>query len=175
MTQQINITVGSGDTEEQVILAGIPSDIWDRFKAKAALQFPSQGELGWAAYLSEVIVAAGGEGDVRSYFMTKVPGEYADAVAAHLAQVSLTWEQFHAYMLRSAIVPGQLRMTNFRGSEKMGMLICLGLDPNVFGKVQEQTGQTFEVVMATILASAQAGQLQMGPGTVYLEPVKSDG
>jgi hypothetical protein len=172
MTQQINITVGEGDTSEVVTLNGIPADMWTRFKEHAALQFPSSGELGWAQYLSEVIAAAGGGDEMLSYFMTKVPVKYGQALADHLSQVSLTWPEFHALLLRTAVMDHQLRLSTFRDSGHTGVFIMMGINPEWFTKVEEAAGKGFEAVMATILFSAGNGSLVFGPDSKFLEPAK---
>lgn len=172
-TQTINISAGD-ETPEVVNLAGIPLDIWERFKANAERQFPKDGDLAWAAYLSEVIVAAGGgDGETVSYFMTKVPTAYALEIQNQLSQVGMTWTQFHAYLLRAAsFAPNNLRLANFSQSGHTGVFIALGVDPQTFLNVEEQTGTGFERVMATVLATAQAGLLQFPADMKFIETIK---
>lgn len=176
MTQTINITAGEGDTADTVVLNGIPAEIWAKFKEHAQRQFPANGELAWAAFLSEVIVAAGGgDGETVSYFMTKVPWTNAQKMADLLANVSLTWEQFHAYLLRAvAVSDTNVRLLNFTNTNKSGTVIALGIDPLVFENIQQATGKTPEIVLATVLASAANGALSFGPDTQWIEPVKTD-
>lgn len=171
MSQTINIAVG--DQGEVVTLSGIPADMWTRFKERSEKQFPTNEGMGWAQYLSEVIAAVGGENDNASYFMTNVPIDYVNALAAHLAQVEMTWNEFHALLLRTALVGKQLRIANFKDSGSDGVFIALGVDPSWFKRVEEVTGRGFEAVMATILFSAGNGSLAFGPESQFLEPIKN--
>lgn len=172
MTQTIEIKAGSGSQTDAVSLDGIPIDIWEKFKANAQRQFPKDGDLAWAAYLSEVIVAgSGGDGETVSYFMTKVPKRFALAVQRVLANVRLTWDQFHlAFLNAAAIAPQNVRFTNFQNTPHTGMYIAMGLNPAMFKKVEEVAGVSFERVMASILISAELGKLAFGPDTTFVEP-----
>lgn len=169
--QTVNITAGNGPNAETVSIDGIPIEIWERFKTNAQRQFPKDGDLAWAAYLSEVIVAGSGtDGESVSFFMTKVPKKFALAIQRLLSQVSLTWDQFHRKLLKAAATPQNVRLTNFTNSPHTGMYIAMGLDPALFKKVEDIAGVSFERVMATVFISAELGNLDFGPNPVFVEP-----
>ncbi len=169
-TLKIVIDEGDKDGEGYAEIEGIPTEAWQRFKENAKVQFPKSGDDAWASFLSEVIVAgSGGDGENVTYFMTGVPITYAQAIQRLFQQVELSWEQFHAILLQTAVLPDQFRITRFHGEHK-GIFIALGLDPAAFANMQDKTQHSFEVVMSTLLAAAASGTITFSPDTTYLEP-----
>ncbi len=168
-TRTLRIVVDDGS--DGGTIEGIPAEAWDRFKSAAALQFPDAGEDAWARFLSEVVMAgAGGDNDFVTYFMTSVPLEYATALHNILNQVKFSWDKFHAYLLHSAVKNDNFRIVRFHDTGNMGTFVAVGLDPQLYSKVEEATGKSFEIVMATVLAAAANGTITFSPETTYLEP-----
>lgn len=159
------------DNEGGGTIEGIPPEAWARFKNAAKVQFPDAGDDAWARFLSEVIMAgAGGDDKFVTYFMTSVPLEYATALHSILNQVQFSWDKFHAYLLHSAAKQDNFRVVRFHDTDHMGTFLALGIDPVLYTKVQEATGKSFEIVMATFLAAAANGTLKFSPEATYLEP-----
>ena len=154
-------------------LEGIPSDVWKSFQEKAKEHFPNSGDDAWASHLSEVIVATVSK---YSYFMTDVPKENADAIHAILQQVNWNWEQFHVYLLKSAILKDNFRIISFHNkddkeNQSFGTLVATGINPIAFSKLEKTTGHSFEKIMATILIGATEGTLTFDEHTTFIDPV----
>lgn len=168
MSKTIKLVID--ETDEEVLLSGIPSEAWERFKQAAKKQFPKAGEDAWASFISEVIVAgSGGDTESVTYFMTGVPLENATALHNLLSQIGLTWDQFHYLLLSSAVVKDNFRLVNFKG-EHNGVFIATGLSKNTFDKIEKATGTSFEVVMGTLFVAADNGTITFSPDTTYVKP-----
>lgn len=164
------ITLGISETDDQISIQGIPDEVWKQFKTNAKAQFPDSGEDAWASYLSEVIVSGSKNSDTVTYFMTGVPRDNAKALEILLAQTKFTWDQFHAYLLHSAIKKDNFRLIRFHnGNQHDGVFIATGLDIKAFKKIEEATEKTFEQVMATFINAATNGTITFSPDTTYLE------
>lgn len=171
MPQSIDITVSeSGETHK---LSGIPDIAWEKFTAAAKLHFPDAKEDAWARFLSEVIVAGSGGADTVTYFMTDVPRDLAEKMEGRLKQVGWSWDRFHAYLLRSVAEETQFKLISFSDTGKqdhMGTFIATGLKPEVFSKIAQVTGVSFERIMGTILFACSEGTLRFEPDAEFLTP-----
>lgn len=152
-------TLRVNEGPEGASIDDIPQQIWDRFLENSKQHFPKEGENAWAAVLSEVIFAiAGGNDKTVTTFMTDIPRANADAIEDVLAQVNLTWDRFHAYMLNAALKPGHIQLANFPDKpEQMGMLIILGIRPFVFQHIEQSVNMTLTQLVAGIINAADNG------------------
>lgn len=95
--------------------------------------------------------------------MTDVPVTHADALEKKLAQASWTWDRFHAYLLESAIRPGNFRIINFNGGENTGQqygtFIATGLLLDSFWRLEQKSNRQFETIMASVFNAAATGEI----------------
>lgn len=170
---KLTITVDDGDSGVEHSLSGIPSTAWERFRENAKAHFPKSGDDAWASFLSEVILSVSGGDASVTYFMTDVPRENAEALDAILKQMGFTWDKFHAYLLRSALKEAHtrvIRLVEPNGDIPYGVFIATGLKPELFAKIEQATGKSFEIVLGSILLAAQEGTLQFSPESTFVEP-----
>lgn len=175
MAHKITITVdedGGGLTHS---LSGIPAEAWEKFCETAKIEFGRKhGEDAWAAFLSEVIMAASGGDETVTYFMTDVPRDKAEALSAVVGQAGFTWDRLHAYFLHSAPLANHFRIISMINEEnpkehKLGTFVVTGLDPIAFHKIEKATGKSFEQVMGSLLIAATEGTISFAPENEYAE------
>jgi hypothetical protein len=177
VSDEQTIEIGIEEDGEVHRLTGIPQVAWERFCENAKRQFPKHGDDAWAAYLSEVVVAvSGGDQEKVTYFMTDVPRPYAEAVHRAFAQIGLTWDRFHAYLINAAVKPDNLRLVRFHpkdGEEqKFGTLIVAGVPHEVFAKFEGAVeGKTFEGIVATLFLAAENGTLKFVPEGQFAQAI----
>lgn len=153
------VTITFNEEGENLSLDGIPAEIWARFRQNAQKDFPKAGEDAWAHYLSEIIMGvAGGTRDSKTVFMTDVPTANVEALEDTIRQTGRGWDEFHAYLLQAAVVPGSIRLINMVDRDKLhlGTFIATGLNPELFRYFKEASGHEIENVMAAIFDAAMS-------------------
>lgn len=160
---KLTLTINEG--KEGAEITGIPSDVWERFKVNAKKQFPASGDDAWANFLSEAILSVGGgTHEVMTYFLTDVPVQNADALEKRFHQASWQWDEFHTYLLQSALIDKALRVIGFKnedGTRSPGTLIITGLRNAAFEQIEKKTGRTFEQVMGMFFHAASTGTVEV--------------
>lgn len=175
--QEVTLTVSDTNGRDYSI-KGFPASVMDDLvKRIAPKHFPNSPEP-WATYISEAIFAAVGGGS-RTYFLTDVPDEVAQAMDNLLAQVGWKWDNLHSYLLRAAY-GNKIRLISFRGKEgeeqEFGTVIITGVKQGAFDKVALATGRediNFERMMATFMEAITEGNIKFTPkdGIPYVRPL----
>lgn len=167
MTKEITVTIKiDGDNHR---LEGIPAEAWEAFKTESKHHFPDKGDDAWAAYLSSVIMATINS---SSYFMTDVPKENAKAISDILGEVGWEWENFHAYLLRAAVIPGALNFVAMHDDKQhFGTMIITGIRPSVFDKFKNITGHSIRKIFATMMIAAENGTITFDPNTTFVDAI----
>lgn len=167
MTKEIIVTIKiDGDNHK---LEGIPSEAWEAFKLESKHHFPDKGEDAWAAYLSSVIMSTINS---SSYFMTDVPKENAAAISKLLNEIGWEWENFHAYLLRAAVIPGALNFVALHDDKQnFGTVVITGIRPSVFEKLKTATGHSVTKILATMMIAAEEGTITFSPDTTFVDAI----
>lgn len=167
INKEITVTIKiDGDNHH---LEGIPLEAWEAFKTESKHHFPEKGDDAWAAYISSVIMATINS---SSYFMTDVPRENAAAMTAALNEVGWEWENFHAYLLRAAVIPGALNIISLHDNKQnFGTVVITGIRDSVFKKLQDATGHSIRKILATFILAAEQGSITFAPETTFIDAV----
>lgn len=172
MPEQITITITVNG--KNFNLSGIPERAFVKFQEQTKRHFPDAGDDAWASALTEVILSFT---SYTAYFMTDIPEENSKALEEVMDRVGWTFEQFHAYLLHSALKPGALKIVSFQEKEKtkhqLGTLILTGLRKSTFDKLEELTKVPVEATVGIMFQGFENGEITLTPPTVFAEAVRS--
>lgn len=155
-------------------LKGIPEEAFRAFAHNTKKHFPDAGEDAWASALTEVILSFT---TYESYFMTDIPEANSKALESVMSRVGWTFEQFHAYLLHSAMKQGALRIVSFEEEDKtqkqLGTIIITGIRKSTFDKLEALTHVQTEVVMGYMFRGFESGEITITPTDVFEKASRS--
>lgn len=163
MPQQVEVTITVNGTDHK--LSGIPLEAWEAFKQQSKIHFPDAKDDAWANFISEIIVAAVSH---ESYILTDIPPNNSKAMDTILSQVNWTQEQFHVYLLKSALIKDALRIISFHDKkQEFGTLVVTGIRPSTFEKIEKVTGVNVENFFGILIDGLENGDVQFTPNEAF--------